>query len=189
MANETFRHYKDDIYVSDYGYVRKGGIELPWHKDDYYYYVCLNGKAHRIHNLVGETFPDICGEHKKYYHLHHKNRNQLDNRAVNLIWLSPSEHKRLHQKEDGVSVGVKAYDKQWNLVGIWASQSQAANETGVDYRHISQVINRKSSRYTAGGYYWFRDSVTDIQAKERILELEFIKHQGYTNKNKKSCLI
>ncbi len=180
MNYEYFRHYKDDIYVSDYGYVRKNDEELPWHKDEYYYYVCVNGERLRIHNLVGEVFQDICGEHKEGYHLHHKNGDQLDNRAVNLVWLSPREHIKIHLQEREAPIPVKAYDLNGNFVGRWDSMLEAAKATGTDRRHIFEIIYGKQRRFTSKKLYWFKEEIPNEKIPEIISDIQLSKKEAYS---------
>ena len=50
-----------------------------------------------IHRLVAEVFcfnPDL--ENKT--EVHHKDVNSLNNRADNLIWLTPEEHREIHKQ-------------------------------------------------------------------------------------------
>ncbi|MBO7695595.1 MAG: HNH endonuclease [Paludibacteraceae bacterium] len=159
--SEVFKKYDEHFEVSNMGNVKKDGEMVSQFKDEHYYTVSLYGKPKRVHEMVAECFPEICGEKKKYYHVHHKNRNQLDNRAENLICLSPRDHKRIHQLEDGVSVAVKAYDKNGVFVGRWDSKMQAAEATGIDYRHITEIINKKGRRFTAGTLYWFKEETPE----------------------------
>lgn len=185
MNYEWFRHYKDDIYVSDYGYVRKNDEELPWHKDEKYYYVCVNGESLRIHNLVGEVFQDICGEHKEGYHLHHKNGNPLDNRAVNLVWLSPSEHKKQHLQEDEIPIPVKAYDLNGNFVGRWDSMLEAATSKKTDRRHISENVNGKKSRLSVNGFVYVKADATEDEIKTKLKQAIDYHKKKETNKTNK----
>ena len=51
-----------------------------------------------VHRLVAMAFcinddPDTKTE------VHHINGNSLDNRACNLMWVSPQEHKQIHSKK------------------------------------------------------------------------------------------
>lgn len=177
---EEYRKYNEEIEVSNLGNVKKNGELMPQFKDEYYYNVCIDGKPVRVHTMVGKCFPDICGEFHKHYHYHHLNRNQFDNRAENIKCLSPSEHKRLHQLEDGISVPVKAYDLLGNKVGEWDSQTQAAKATGQsDHRHIREIIKGEKRRFTAGNLYWFKQSVSEIEVQEKIKEIQMTKFQTF----------
>lgn len=183
---EEYRKYNDSLEVSNYGNVRISGATAEIHEGNPYNYICFGGKQERVHVLVGELFPDICGEKIKWGHLHHINRDKKDNRAENLIWLSRSEHIRMHQQEKGVSVGVKAYDLDGNYVGRWDSKTQAAMATGTDYRHLTDTILKKSGRFTAGNYYWFQDDISDDDAHKKILEIQSTKYQALKGNNHRS---
>lgn len=166
--SEVYRKYKKGIEVSNMGNVKKDGVLLEKHSGEVYDFVCFDGKQERIHILVASCFPDICGKMFLYCHVHHINRNQRDNRAENLTCISASEHKKIHQKEDGVSVPVKAYDLEGNYVGRWDSKGQAAEATPADYRHISEIIEGKVRRFTAGGLFWFKEEVPEEEVQEII---------------------
>lgn len=153
---EEFRNYNDQIEVSNLGNVKRDGELIEPYHGKCYDYIVVDGEIARVHNMVGELFPEICGENRKGMHLHHVNHNQRDNSALNLVYLSPSSHIKLHQSEDGASIGVKAYDLEGKYVGQWESKTQAAKETGVDYRHISELVCGIKGRHTAGGYVWFK---------------------------------
>ena len=179
---EEYRQFDDTFEVSNMGNVRKNGVQVTPSMGEYYLYVMKNSKQIRVHEMVGKCFPEVCGEWKKGYNFHHLNRNQTDNRAENIVCLSPSEHQRLHRHEDGVSVGVRAYNKEGKFVGQWESKCQAAAATGIDYRHITGAVYRKWGRYTAGGYYWFLDTVTDDEAHRQIVEIKRLKYKTLRKK-------
>ena len=177
---EEYRRFNEEIEVSNLGNVKRNGEIMPQYKDEYYYNVTIDGKPVRVHTLVGKLFPDICGEFHKYYHYHHLNRNQLDNRAENIKCLSPSEHRKLHQLEDGVSVPVKAYDLQGNKVGEWDSQTQAAKATGQsDHSHIKAIIKGEERRFTAAKLYWFKKDTPEEVVKKTIEEYQKKPNQRY----------
>ena len=181
---EEYRTYKDGVEVSNLGNVRKDGKELEQHKGEYYFYICIGGIPVRVHTMVGKCFPDICGEPIKNGHYHHINHNQLDNRAENIRCISNSEHKRLHQIEDGVSVAVKAYDKDGNFVGRWDSKQEAAQNTPADYRHISEIISGKYRRFTAGGLFWFKDETSEEEVVDFITRSKSEKYKTMRKKCK-----
>lgn len=43
---------------------------------------------------------------------------------------------------------------------------------------ISDVVNEKGRRFTAGGYYWFKSDMSEDEIKEKILYIQLIKNQG-----------
>jgi hypothetical protein len=70
-------------------------------------YLWKNNKRYkrRIHTLVGDAFPEICGKHFKGAEIDHLNTIKDDNRAINLKWVT---HKRnmnnpLTKKNIGIS--------------------------------------------------------------------------------------
>lgn len=175
---EVFRRFNDRLEVSDLGNVKRDGKLIEPGHGEYYDYVCCNGKQYRIHVLVGELFPDICGHRIKWGHLHHINRNQRDNRAVNLVWLSRSEYKRIHQLEDGVSKPVKAYNLDGEFVGRWDSIEQAAAATGTNSRHIKNILSGKERRFTANKMYWFLAGETEEKIFQKILATQHTKYEA-----------
>ena len=168
---EEYRTYKDGIEISNLGNVRKDGKELEQHKGEYYFYICIGGIPVRVHTMVGKCFPEICGGPILFGHYHHLNHNPLDNRAENIKCITNSEHIRLHKLEDGVSISVKAYDKNGVFVGRWDSKTQAAEATGADYRHISEIIEGESNRYTTGNLCWFKEDTPEEDVVEFIEQL------------------
>lgn len=181
---EEYRHFNKKIEVSNLGNVKINGIIASLHKDKFYYYICDGAYPIRVHTMVGRCFPEICGEYIPNGHYHHINHNQLDNRAENLRCISNSEHKRLHQVEDGVSVAVKAYDKNGQFVGRWDSMMQAAEATGQgDHRHISEIINHpERGRYTAGKLYWFKEDTPEEEVSKKIVQIKSTMYQRVKKK-------
>lgn len=105
--NETWRPVNDfpELFeISDMGNVRKAIDRTPlkvtvdkitgYSKISFY----VKGKIYTrtIHRLVAEVFienPD------KKPQVHHINENKQDNRASNLMWVTPMEHGRLRSEE------------------------------------------------------------------------------------------
>lgn len=179
---EEWRYFNERLEVSDLGNVKRDGkLVEPGHGEVYDYVYC-DSIQYRVHIMVAEMFPEICGVKQKYYHAHHINRNQRDNRAVNIVWLSPSEHKRIHQLEDGVSRQVKAYNLNGEFVGKWDSIEQAAAATGTDSRHIKNILSGKERRFTANKLYWFLAEETEEKIFQKILAIQHTKYKHLTKK-------
>lgn len=147
---EIFR--KLNVEVGNLGTIKKDGVVLPQISGDTYNFVIIDGANIRVHVLVADAFPEICGKLEKWGHVHHINRDQRDNRADNLITLSRGEHRRLHALEDGVTKPVVAYDKDGMIFGEWESLKDAERATGAKQTHIGRCC--RGERNTAGGLYW-----------------------------------
>lgn len=167
MRND-FR-FIDNVEVNSEGVVRIDGEVVEQYYNEPYYMVSIKGKQERVHRLVAKAFPEICGELKKYYCVHHRNRNQLDNRAENLICLSPSQHKKLHQDSDGVSIGIVVYNIKGELVGMYSSICEAADKLNVCASHLNRVVNGK--RDTIGGYVAFKENVCQNDVESRLSKI------------------
>lgn len=165
---EEYRRFNDRLEVSDQANVKRDGKQITPCVGKLYDYVTDRGKMIRVHEMVAALFPEICGENDPSLHIHHINGNSKDNRAVNLVRIAPEDHTRLHQQENGVSVPVKAYDTDGNYVGRWDSKTQAAAATGVDYRHISEMVSGQEGRLTAGGYVWFMEDTTEEEVARKM---------------------
>lgn len=184
---EEYRLYGDNIEVSNLGNVRSGGRLLPQWKDQYYYGVTINGKGVRVHTMVGRCFPEICGEYQEGYHYHHVNHNQLDNRAENIVCISPSEHRRIHTEEDGVVRPVTAYNQNGEKVGTWGSLTEAQIETCAHQTHIGLVC--RGERATAGNMFWIFNDDPDAEAKLDGWKLRCIEKHRRANKRKEGGLL
>lgn len=147
---EEFRNL--NIEVGNLGTIKKDGVVLKQISGDTYNYVLIDGANVRVHVLVADAFPDICGELEKWGHVHHLNQDQRDNRAVNLRALNRGEHRRLHALEDGVAKPVIAYDTDGTIFGEWPSLKDAERATGARQSHIGRCC--RGERKTAGGLLW-----------------------------------
>ena len=65
-------------------------------------------KSGKVYELVMHSFIG----YKEDMDIHHINKNKNDNRLCNLIYLSHSEHARLHFGEHGPNKGKK-FSKEW----------------------------------------------------------------------------
>lgn len=105
----TWKHWQDGYFASDYGDIcgRKQGVIIdpyPLKKtgkekteDEMYLYFNFHGDDKEVHQVIAELF---CEKPEGYnpndYLVHHINKDRHDNRAVNLIHLTKSEHGIIH---------------------------------------------------------------------------------------------
>lgn len=123
-----------------------------------------------LHVLIAKAFPETCGKWFDGCHVHHKDFNRQNNYAENLIVVTASEHRRLH------NLGTKQ-DEQWLKNRIASIKGKNINhpslskeiicvETGVKYpssmeierifgfSHTHIIDCCKGKRKTANGYHW-----------------------------------
>lgn len=118
----------------------------------------INGKPVYIYRIVAKAFPEICGEWFYGCEVHHKNEDCTDNRAENLVVLSPEAHKELHKYRlaDCVREKLSVPTHQFNLDGTWvasySSSVEAAEKTGISKSAIQSCLRGASK--TSGGYIW-----------------------------------
>ena len=107
-------------------------------------YLKISKEDKFIHILVAKAF---CNWFEGC-HTHHINGNKLDNRATNLICLTPSEHTKIH-KPRGKGKKVEQYTLDGEFVAEFKSITEVKEKTG-----ISITSSLKGKTYTSGGYLW-----------------------------------
>lgn len=133
-------------------------------------YVCVSltkdriKKNHLVHRLVAKTFLErVDGK----YEVNHIDSDKENNFVGNLEWVTRKENVA-HQVASGnldiASAQAKAresnkrkvgmYDLNGNLLKVFISQKEAAEETNSIASKISLVVNGK--RKTHNGYIWKR---------------------------------
>ena len=120
--------------------------------------ITVNRKPVSVHRIVAQAFPEICGEWFDGCEVHHKNEDCTDNRAENLLVLTPEAHKELH-KDQRVEKAKEMFSvptHQFNLDGTWvasySSAVEASEKTGIHQSAIGCCLCGVSK--TSGGYIW-----------------------------------
>lgn len=151
---KVYSHYQNKFmktYINNSGYERvklsKGG--------------CSKHKL--VHRLVAEAY--VKGDAS--LEVNHKNSNKLDNRAVNLEWVTRKENVRHSIKSGNFNVTkaqkvakevnkkkVAQYDLEGNLIAVYESQKEAGEKTGSCRHKISLVVSGK--RKTHNNFIWRR---------------------------------
>lgn len=182
-------YYKSDgtlqvlegYYVDDRGYIFKGGkeVEIMYNGNGGYYYITVNSERKFIHRIVASTFCDVCGDVKE--EVHHIDFTKSNNKPENLLWLTKTEHRVLHNKDLGrirrnskskldkktlkekifsehllrsekLPGVIYQYSKQGELVKMWKDLSLIKNYLGDNaYEKIKKYLGTNRSVF---GYIW-----------------------------------
>lgn len=120
----TYRGIISKIYEVDTegNIFKKGKKVVPFNKD----HIMLeedNFKAEDTKYLITTVFRLVASafvendDIENKVEVHHKNSNHKDNRACNLIWLTPEEHRKVHGQE---SKGFRVYRRKDNeFLGVF----------------------------------------------------------------------
>lgn len=134
------------------------------------------GKHFSLNVLVAQAFSEICGEWFEGAEVHHINGNPLDNRAENLIVLSPEEHEKKHigrfsgeknpfygkhHNKESMDRMVEKKSKpvlQYSLDGCfireWHSATEVMRVLGIPKNCVSGCCLGRKKHKTAGGFIW-----------------------------------
>lgn len=125
-------------------------------------------KTFHIARLVGLAFPEICGEYFDGAEINHLSEDKLDNRAVNLRFVTKLENNRWGTRIKRVSEQningkcskpVICLTKLGEYVCEYPSINEASRITGINSTLIGKCCNKYECKNgfiykTAGGYKW-----------------------------------
>ena len=174
LQDEIIRDIKgyEGLYVaSSLGYVkslprgnRKGRILKPINDGKGYFRVHLSKDNHAklpfIHQVIADTFPEICGEKFEGAEISHLDENPANNRADNLRYVNHTtniNHGTRTQKvketfkEKGISKRVGRFTLEDVLDKEYESLMDAERE-GFNHGAISLGCHGKMKAYK--GYFW-----------------------------------
>lgn len=131
-----------------------------------YINIKINKKLHRLHRIVAEAFiPNP--EHKPY--VDHINRNRLDNRVVNLRWVTPRENsnnaytnnpigerkidfvdEKTYKRAEGKKLYHKNREKELLKKKLWYQEhKEEYNRIRREKRKLNSMPTTPSSRDTS----------------------------------------
>ena len=144
--------------VSNLGRVRdmkRGNILIPSYTPKGYLKLHLGrGKNYRVHRLVAQEFPEICGECFEKAQVDHINGIKDDNRAINLRWCTAKENMNNPNTMYKNSHSIVQLSKTGVAIRLFRSSHEAERETGVKNSNVSETCKEKNRRLSAGGYRW-----------------------------------
>lgn len=136
-----------------------------------------------VYRLVAMAFVPVPEQYQGMsvgeLEVHHINFNHNDNRASNIMWLTKSEHKKLHSESEVTSLRLSAankgeknpmygkpraegagkppkpviqYTKKVDFVAVYASIHEAERLTNIAHQNICKCCNGRYN--SAGGYIW-----------------------------------
>ena len=165
-----------DYYVSSAGNVwreKNNGFYLKLRPDKQgIVQLCTNGKAKSmlVYRLVAQAFVQVPEQYRgtsvEELEVHHINFNHNDNLASNLMWLTKTEHMKLHSESEvtfarksaakinrsDLSKAVMQFTKTGDFVASYASIHEAARQTKVNHGQICSCCS--GNRNYAGGFVW-----------------------------------
>lgn len=162
VSDEGQIRSRDKTVTTDKGwsFFSKGRILKPWKGTSGYHIVQLtDNQRASVHRIVATAF--IANPNNKPQ-VNHKNGNKLDNRVVNLEWMTSRENN-MHAKEVGLHndrvVVAQKDPTTGEVLATFRSLKEAAEATGINYSSLAYAARGKYK--TSGGFIWER--VTTIR--------------------------
>ncbi len=122
---------KHKYYVSNYGRVKNNTRLLKAYGEVYSHH-WFDNKSYKTHRLVAQCFLE---NPNNYEMVNHIDGNPMNNNVSNLEWCSASQNSK-HAISNGLKKSIKKiiqYDiSNYNIISIYESAVQAAEQTGID---------------------------------------------------------
>lgn len=122
-------------------------------------------KKVRVHTLIANTF--INNKNPKLNNvIDHINNNKLDNRIINLRWVTQSMNMKSHHDNFRKYIGNKIlqYDLNNNLIKEWLNIKEIL-DTNKNYQYV-YLMSRINKNKIVYGYYWNYKENTNYVPKE-----------------------
>lgn len=123
---------------------------------------CGRTAQYFVHRLVARAFPEICGEWFDGCEVDHLDGNPQNNEATNLQVKTHKENcnNKITLERKSIARKGKCFTPTKsviqiidnNIINTYNSIAEAAEKTGINQSHISQVCQGK--RKSAGGSVW-----------------------------------
>lgn len=123
--------------------------------------VILVSKEYYTYRIIAYAFPEICGEWFDGCEVHHIDHNPQNNRAENLMVVTPEEHHLIHIEESishlpdykgQTDKKICQYSLNGEYIRCWKSAATAARSLHLKSSAITKAARGNSD--TSGGYQW-----------------------------------
>lgn len=124
-----------------------GKVLKPWLQHDGRYYIRItDDKGVKSNSLLMNRLVAMAflGVPPKDYECDHMDRDKVNNRADNLQWISPSEHKLKSANETGSRITLENIHN--NNVYQFGTRAEAARELGISYSSVLSIAKGNQVR-------------------------------------------
>lgn len=122
-------------------------------------YLRFNGMP--VHQIMMHTY-SIWG-YVKGWDVHHKNENILDNKILNLDYISHEHHAGITHKDIQYKMPKEKYDKWINNL----SESHKGHVPCNKGQYYSEKI-KQNMRLSQQGFHWYNNGIINVRTKEKM---------------------